>query len=370
MYDAAAVSMHRHTYLLLLLLLLFIGLFSSIHKTNRELANDTQSRYDWRKQRHVGDGQQQHGYDSKNQLAPSGNDIAITHKNTAPAVMTSVPICTSRQRLDYIRARIATNATRPAPKLNTYILAEDSKRVAFCVVHKCASSTMLRVLMLLAGKLKLGDSYLNGSKWEEPVQRSYGLRRVDQQSLHTIANHRKIVVIRHPLDRLVSAFNQKVLLQNNDEYEYRRNIRDWLHGKHSNATLFQQFTRAVLTNLRNGHWDPYADACHFDSVDYDDVIRLESFRHDFEPVATGYLGLDWSVVRKATLNAKRVNVSVDTQTTVKPRRLPILGEISKNEVRQLKEMYRHDFDLLGYEFDVESLTTSCKIVTSDGSVCC
>ena len=227
---------------------------------------------------------------------------------------------------------------------------------------------MLRVLMLLAGKLKLDDSEMNGTKWNEPVQQSYGLRRVDQQSLHTITNHRKIVVIRHPLDRLVSAFNDKVLSPTYDEY--RRKIHDWLRGQHSNATLFQQFTRAVLSDLRDDHWDSYADACHFDSVDYDDVIRLESFRHDFEPIVKGHLDLDWSTVRQSSLNVKRVDVSVDTQTTVKPRRLPILGEISKNEVTQLKEMYRHDFDVLGYDFDVESLTTSCRIVTSDGSVCC
>ena len=104
------------------------------------------------------------------------------------------------------------------------------------------------------------------------------------------------------------------------------------------TTLFQQFTQAVLGGFSDAHWNPYADGrCRFGDVDYDDVIRLESFRHDFEPVATGYLGLDWNMVRKSSLNVKRVDVSVDTQTTVTPRRLPILGEISKNEVRQLEE---------------------------------
>ena len=117
--------MRRRTCLLLLLLLFALGLLSTIYKRNRELANDTRTRYDV-KQRQLGD-HKQHKYDSKNQ-ALLGGDTTTKHErreNTPAAVMTSVPICTSRQRLDYIRARISRNATRPSPKLNNYILAED-----------------------------------------------------------------------------------------------------------------------------------------------------------------------------------------------------------------------------------------------------
>ena len=111
--------------------------------------------------------------------------------------------------------------------------------------------------------------------------------------------------------------------------------------------------------------------CHFDVVDYDDVIRMESFRHDLEPMVTGYLSLNWSSVLQVTHNVKRLNSSAyDVATSVKPKHLSLFSEISKNELMQLKDFYRNDLELLGYDFDVNTLTTICKIVTGDGKVCC
>ena len=311
---------------------------------------------------------EQHGYDPSTDVTLSAyTTTSGSHQSrTAPAGMTSsVPICTSSERLQYIKAQIARHGVPSKQHLS--LLANDDKRLAVRIIRKCASSSMEQFLVLAGGKYKLSD--VDGDNlWRPEVQRSYGLRRVDQQSLHTIANHRKIVVVRNPMDRFVSAFNDLIILR--DPGQFRQPMRDWLPPEHRNATLFQQFTKAILSGFTNTHWQPQAPAICFQDINYDDVIRMESFRHDLEPIVTGYLGLEWSTVSDATRNVKRTNLSTPTDTVVKPRRLPILGEISKTEVRQLKEMYRSDFDLLGYDFDVDSLTTSCKIVTSDGKVCC
>ena len=311
---------------------------------------------------------EQHGYDPSTDVTLNAyTTTSGSHQSrTAPAGMTSsVPICTSSERLQYIKAQIARHGVPSKQHLS--LLANDDKRLAVRIIRKCASSSMEQFLVLAGGKYKLSD--VDGDNlWRPEVQRSYGLRRVDQQSLHTIANHRKIVVVRNPMDRFVSAFNDLIILR--DPGQFRQPMRDWLPPEHRNATLFQQFTKAILSGFTNTHWQPQASAIRFQDINYDDVIRMESFRHDLEPIVTGYLGLEWSTVSDATRNVKRTNLSTPTDTVVKPRRLPILGEISKTEVRQLKEMYRSDFDLLGYDFDVDSLTTSCKIVTSDGKVCC
>ena len=334
------------------------------------------------------------------------SDVTTTTTTTSRSMTSSaaVPVCTSAERLRYIRSRIAasrhddhatmTSRSSPPP---LELLASDDKRVAFCAVHKSASSTIKRLVVLATGKYS--RSQLNKVVlWRGESLRRLGLRTViddgdddddtHQSTLRTIADYRKFVVIRNPIDRFVSAFNQKMIAHKNDRYV--RRMQDWLRVNGSQqlqlsrgvdgqttmtttTTLFQQFTQAVLGGFSDAHWNPYADGrCHFGDVDYDDVIRLESFRHDFEPLAAKYLGLNWTLVLNASHNVKRNKLAMlpTTSTAVTPRHLPIFKQISRSERIQLKQMYRLDLDWLGYDFDVDSLTTSCLITTSDGSVCC
>ena len=298
----------------------------------------------------------------------------LVNKNTADVanrkaddVVTSVPICTSRERLDYIRRQLDRHYNRPIRRLK--LLVNDKKRIAFAEIPKCASTTLDRFMVLVGGKYTARD--LDGKElWNLGTQKRYGLRTFDEHSQHTIAGYRKFVVIRHPLDRFVSAFNDKILTPRTRDKEYKQNLLKFLNGTFGNATEFQRFTKAVLRGFSNNHWNPHASMCHFDQVDYDDVIRMESFRHDLEPMVTGYLGLNWSKVLEGSSNMKRANTDVDVSRTVTSRRLSIFEQIPKNEVLQLKDMYRDDFELLGYDFDVDSLTMSCKIETSDGRICC
>ena len=297
------------------------------------------------------------------------------NKNTADVanrkaddVMTSVPICTSRERLDYIRRQLDRHYNRPIRRLK--LLVNDKKRIAFAEIPKCASTTLDRFMVLMGGSYTARD--LQGQElWNVGTQKRYGLRTFDEHSQHTIAaDYRKFIVIRHPLDRFVSAFNDKILTPRTRDKEYKQNLLKFLNGTFGNATEFQRFTKAVLRGFSNNHWNPHAYMCHFDKVDYDDVIRMESFRHDLQPMVTGYLGLNWSQVLETSSNIKRKQADVNVSRTVTSRRLSIFEQIPKNEVLQLKDLYSNDFEVLGYDFDVDSLTMSCRIETSDGRICC
>ena len=226
-------------------------------------------------------------------------------------------------------------------------------------------------MVLINGKHTARD--LNGKHlWQAQVQKLFGLRNIDARSLHTIAGYRKFVVVRHPMDRFVSAFVDKIQSPVKYDLAFRRRLMSFLNGTYSNATLFQRFAKAVLRGHHQEHWDPIAHRCHFDKVDYDDVIRMEIFRHDLEPMVNDYLKLNWSHVMNGTSNVRRKssNVSQAVSRTVTSRRLTTFEQLSRSERLQLVNMYRHNFDVLGYDFDVDSLTMSCKIETSDGGICC
>ena len=202
-----------------------------------------------------------------------------------------------------------------------------------------------------------------------------GIRMIGNcgQLLNTTQGYRRMVIVRHPIDRFVSAFNYLVVKEQSSIY--RSMLSEWVdrHVNDSNSLLpFQQFVKAVFSGFRNQHWQPYARDCLFESTDYDDVMRQETYRHDFEPLLTNYLSYSWAYATGQYINILRSNITEVSISSVmvSHRYLPIFEQISRQDRLALKEMYRDDLQLLGYDFDVDTLKASCRIKTEDGRVCC
>ena len=299
------------------------------------------------------------------------NDIinikALTVRHTA-----SVPICTSKQRLDYIRRKFRELGLRTKSDRLGLTMALERQRLAFCFVPKSASMTTRRVLFKIAANSYNRTVPYHSVKHVD-IFLEQGIRLIRRHSVlkNTTQGYRKMVIVRNPIDRFVSAFNYLFLEKKPPDYQ--TNLDSWIneHMKNSSLPLFQQFVTAVLGGHRNGHWDPYAFDCHYESIDYDDVMRLETYRHDFEPLLNIYLAVDWDSVVGESKNVYRSNSSGShQQKLVSPRHLSILKQISREERLALKEMYRYDLLLFGYDFDVDTLMASCRIETEDGHVCC
>ena len=279
---------------------------------------------------------------------------------------TSVPICTSQERLSYIKQQLMTQPVNG----HLSLAVADPQRVAYCINKKVASATLWRLMYALGGNSSFNVSAVPGVKLYHADGRRHGppQRLVDAKSLNTIEGYRRFAVIRNPFDRFVATYNHVIVELK--RHVATRKLDEWSQRNPSNATLFRRFTKGVLDGLINEHWIPQAVRCDFEAAQYDDVIRIESFRHDFEPFVTDYLKSNWSVVLAETIHVKRSNKTAPRKTTVTPRYLPIFQEISKAELLQLKDFYRDDLRLFGYDFDVDTLMASCSIRTADGRVCC
>ena len=291
--------------------------------------------------------------------------LAAVREDTA---QTSVPICTSQERLSYINEQLKM---QPANVDEELLLAvADPQRVAYCRNKKVASSTVLRLMYKLGGNSSFNYSDVPEKKLYHANVAKHGppQRLVDAKSLNTIEGYRRFAVIRNPFDRFVSVYNHLIAKPN--RYVARRKIEKWSKQNPSNATLFRRFTKAVLDGVANEHWTRQTVRCDFEAAQYDDVIRIESFKHDFEPLVTDYLKSNWSVVFTTTGNVRRSNKTALLQTSITPRYLPIFQEVPRAELLQLKDFYRDDFRLFGYDFDVDTLMASCSIRTADGRVCC
>ena len=128
-------------------------------------------------------------------------------------------------------------------------------------------------------------------------QRSHGegyLRKVDLSRLNRfpesmrhkmIENYTKIITVRHPLDRLRSAYYNKFVqihFVSNKSYQsgidaYRANKSDTSKDMH-----FDEFVKFITNNNKyNSHWNTYNSLCHPCAIKFDFIIHLETMNTDF-----------------------------------------------------------------------------------------
>ena len=281
---------------------------------------------------------------------------------------TAVPLCTSQQRLSYIRRQFDKYNMTSSPKAN--LLVNDEKRLAYCFIAKCGSSTMKRFLAFLSKGTRYKD--LTGSIHSaNRLRKQFGLRTMTSSAVQKLHDYRKFVVIRNPMDRFLSAFHDKLL---NDKTSFYRSLVDGkLRGRYANATKLLKFTKAVLLGLRDDHWAPYARKCQFEKINYDDVIRIESFRHDIKPILE-FAHSNLTVVSKVSnfhyrRNSTKASDTIE-QTVVKPKYMPEYHQIAVEDLVELKQIYMNDLRLFGYEFDVTTLVASCSMTDERGQTCC
>ena len=292
-----------------------------------------------------------------------------TKPHTNAYMMTSsVSLCTSQQRLAYIRQQFQKhNVTSRHARL----FINDEKRLAYCAITKMASSTLKQFLVKLTSKAAANEPVKHIRVHKARILRQYGIRIISTRAadLRTIKDYRKIVVIRHPLDRLLSAFHDKFF--HGEKWAYSSMVRRKLANRNVTGSKLQRFVKAVaMYGLRNGHWNPYSRLCHFTGVDYDDVIRVETFRHDIQ-LFLEQIGLNVSdlVSHHVRRESSKVN-DLRQDSTVKPKYLNDYSEIPTDDLIRLKQIYADDLRLFGYDFDVNTLVASCSMTDKRGVTCC
>ena len=147
--------------------------------------------------------------------------------------------------------------------------------------------------------------------------------------------------VRHPLERLVSAYEHKVL----------RNHAQYLH----NVTFTQFLTKFVIreheecpeTNFcMNIHWMPFITSCSYCDAEYTFVQKMETFDWDQDHILKT-LGLESLVKNKHRQdNRRKSNVSSDDLTR------QYFSTISQPILDKLFNIYKYDFESFGYDYKV------------------
>ena len=226
--------------------------------------------------------------------------------------------------------------------------------------------------------------------------RSYGLNRLDTYEMkyrtHIIKNYFKFIVVRHPFERLVSAYRAKFggsngvqryfelyvpYITNNEKganvtfskfvdylisiynisYKLYQGVRtkDYIKSgrpidkktlSYINEGLDETFSTRRLrrgSKYYDGHWAQFSTVCHPCHVHYDYVVKFDTVREDAGYILEKLGQLDdHSVEDKFPELFKKMERSSSVYKQY-------IANLTLNQQASLKKIYGIDFELFGYE---------------------
>ncbi|KAI4899718.1 hypothetical protein NFI96_013627 [Prochilodus magdalenae] len=171
------------------------------------------------------------------------------------------------------------------------IYVEDTHKLLYCEVPKAGCSNWKRVLMVLQGQ-----AVSTGEIQHEQVHYGNHLKRLDSFDRRGIARrlktYTKVLFLREPFERLVSAFRDKFESPNSYYHpvfgkpiisKYRSNASQLaLHT--GEGVTFKEFIQYLLDVHRpvgmDIHWEPVVQLCSPCLIDYDFIGKFETIEEE------------------------------------------------------------------------------------------
>ena len=149
----------------------------------------------------------------------------------------------------------------------------------YCWIHKAASSSWSRIFFEMSNMPVPGDDFLHAANHLFRPKENVSLRHLFNISTVSFA------IVRHPFERLVSAFRDKFELAALDDWFFKFYAADifslpdsaYLTGEGLRRPSFPQFVSYLLNTSvmdYNDHWLPYWLHCQF--CDYKLVFYINT----------------------------------------------------------------------------------------------
>ncbi|KAK7073208.1 hypothetical protein SK128_020864 [Halocaridina rubra] len=264
----------------------------------------------------------------------------------------------------------------------------------WCPVFKAGSTTWMKNLLLLGGETRFNGSLHQRASKLYPVPTS------PQRQKNLLEKSLKFMIVRHPFERLLSAYRDKMLrtLKSNDPYRklqlhilenYNKEVESSEKPTHplennidredikseditgnelitnltedgddnaSRHPSFLQFLQKVRDDMKffwkvmdgtlvDPHWTPYWYTCASCQIQYDIIAKVETLDLDQEFIirAANLQG----VLVNARTHASKSDGYIDTDSAA----AKYFGQIPIDLLRELEQLYWPDFKLYNYTAD-------------------
>ncbi|XP_045166037.1 carbohydrate sulfotransferase 11-like isoform X2 [Mercenaria mercenaria] len=178
-----------------------------------------------------------------------------------------------------------------------HLIVDDRYKVMYCYVPKVACTNLKRVFLLLSGKmnetdplkLKSGDVHAGFDKYLTYLD-TFSAAGIKYRFLH----YKKVIFVREPLERVLSAYRNKFVQQGNDYFKekfgrkiikrFRENPSEKSLMKGDDVT-FKEFVQYLLDRKTieqgyNEHWESFHDLCHPCHIRYNYIGNYETLDDD------------------------------------------------------------------------------------------
>ncbi|XP_049299683.1 carbohydrate sulfotransferase 11 [Anopheles funestus] len=272
-----------------------------------------------------------------------------------------------RLDIDYLKQRMEHRVARLQKKCTEYRLNESKHNykpkaweyliqheyhLVWCNVFKAASTSWMYNFNLMAG---YSPQFLRKTK-DVPLQlaRQKYPRPSVEKLQEAINESISFIIVRHPFERLVSAYKDKIqyALPNSHHHKLGNRIiqkyRKTVNGKPTTLLkypTFSEFVNYLLDEIKHPHyeidmhWVPVTHFCTPCFFHYDVIAKFETLEEDQNYlISIGHLE---SVIKPQWKNAGKGAHTNDML-------MKFFSELDTAQIRGLYDYYRFDFELFGY----------------------
>lgn len=231
-----------------------------------------------------------------------------------------------------------------------HILVDVKHKLLYCYVPKVACTNWKRVFMVLLG---IADKKNASSIPAEVVHRKSTFPKLSdysvEQARYFIENFNKYVFVRHPFERLLSAYRNKLQEPSERSKYFQARIgRDIVKHYRINATnsslelgndvTFEEFTSYLIDRYVpafNEHWKPISELCYPCLIGYDFIGKYETLQSDAEFLL--------KAINESHIKFPKVRLSNTTAQIAK-----YYNTLSSRVIARLYNIFVLDFKLFSY----------------------
>ncbi len=228
----------------------------------------------------------------------------------------------------------AENMYKDKPQTFVGLYINNERKTVYCRVNKAGSRQARSYFKLLDTEGKGMENTLYSESFQHPERGFYQLLDMPvDEALKRFSSYTKVVMVRHPLQRFVSAYYELVL----DGHNIGRGIQN-----------LTDFLYNVVLKKPDSHYLDYQQSCHPCLMKYDYVGKTETLTSDNSDLSEILAGKANILYSKGHVNER---LSSQTQHSEDFKYDEILRNFEKDDPEAFKKLldwYSADMRLFGY----------------------